>query len=704
MKIYLLITIFILSLLTQGASGQLVETTYQGTVIANGPLNPIPLTSDGPFPVGFNFTFYGNIYTEFWVSENGRIMFSEPASAYSTEVTIPSTDLPNNYIAPFWDNLVISSTGNVLYTTIGTAPNRKLVVQYKNMTFFSPSIFLGTFSVILYETTNNIQIQYRQIIDKSSDLAHGSSATIGIENSDGTQGVLHAFHNATAVTSEQAIRFTPGTPYTINTNAVYDGVYLTKNLGLPEPGITTLISPAQDAVMGTDFTFQWGASTNVSSYTLLVSTSPDLGGSPPVNAGLNLSYNITGLVTGNTYYWGVFAVNATGTTWCEIRKFTTSLTPPLAAVPQTIYVEQNQDKTINLAYTGGDGSPKTAIITALPSQGKLYQYNGGVKGAEILSPPVNVTDPGRNVIYSATGNSGNGAGNFSFKMNDANGDSPASQITVNVTTPGIPNVLYFAKSTSLVEIQFDIPMADPAGKQNEFTVKSNGTAVTITSASLKAGDRNTILLSTGVPLTDPVLVSYTEGTVTSSSGVALLTFTDQPVTLTAQTITFSQALDLETADSPVTLTATASSTLALTYSSSNLSVATVSGSVLTLIIPGTSEITARQAGNATFAPAKFTRTLTVTFSTGSETLPVKSDLFKAWYSNESLYISCPDDLSVSSGRLAVFDIQGKLISNNLRISLSPGQIIQESLPLPQGLYIIHIIVNNKVFVRKVVAY
>jgi hypothetical protein len=611
--------IFILFLLCMKASGQLVETTYQATVIANGPLNPIPLTSDGPFPIGFNFTFYGNVYTEFWVSENGRIMFNDPASAYSTEVTIPTTDLPNNFIAPFWDNLVISSTGNILYTTIGAAPNRKLVVQYKNMMFSSPATFLGTFSVILYETSNNIQIQYRQIIDKSSALAHGSSATIGIENSDGTQGALHAFHNSAAVTSEQAILFTPGTPYTINPGAVYDGVYLTKNISLPDPGITSLLSPPQDAVMGTDITFQWGESLNASSYTLLVSTSPDLGGSAPINAGSSLSYNVTGLVTGNIYYWGVFAVNASGTTWCEIRRFSTSSTPPLAAVPQTNYVEQNQEKTINLAYTGGDGSSKTAIITTLPANGKLYQYNGGVKGTEILSPPVTVTDPGRNVIYAATGSTGNGAGNFSFKINDASGDSPAALVTINVTTPGKPNLLNVAKSTG-VEIQFDLPMSDPAGKENQFTVTVNGTPAIINSASLKTGDPNSIVLSLATPLagTETVLVSYTQGNVTGSTGGILLTFTDQAVTLTAQTITFTQSLIRKFNESPLTLTSTASSGLGITYSSSNLTVATASGNVLTFHGPGTSGITARQAGNTTYAPARYEKLLTV--SMGDQTI------------------------------------------------------------------------------------
>ena len=60
-----------------------------------------------------------------------------------------------------------------------------------------------------------------------------------------------------------------------------------------------------------------------------------------------------------------------------------------------------------------------------------------------------------------------------------------------------------------------------------------------------------------------------------------------------------------------TLGATASSGLAITYTSSNLSVATVSGNVLTIVGNGTSNITATQAGNANFSSANTVQPLSV---------------------------------------------------------------------------------------------
>jgi len=610
--------ILIITLLFLGSVciAQPTEVTYLGNVIKSGYAVE---ESYGPFNIGFNFTFYGNTYDEFYVNSSGLVLFGA-GSIDGTEDPIPTTDAPNNYIAPLWDQLIISSSGKMLYTTIGTAPNRKLIIQGTNMGFYPYPIFMGTYLVILYETSNKIQFQYRIIVDATSERAHGGSATIGIENSTGTDGVQYAWHNPAAITTGQAISFTPsGSTYTINPNDIYYGVVLTTNLTLPDPGIPLLLNPPQDAVIGSDYTFEWAESSYAESYTLLLSHFSDLGGATSYNAGTNLSYYITGLTLDTTYYWGVFATNATGTTWCEIKRFTTTSAPPLFPVSITVWTEQGQDKTIKLNYTGGDASPKTAIITSLPAQGALYQYNAGTRGSLISSVPTTITDPNRNVIYAATGSYGNGVGNFHFKINDASGDSPEGTITVNVSPPGVPDVLYIAKSTN-VEIQLDMIMADPTGKQSQFEVKVNSTPVTINSAALKTGDPYTIVLALSPALTgtETVLVSYTMGDVTSAVGGFLLSFTDESVTLTAQTINFAQSLTRKYNESPLTLTATASSGLGITYSSSNPSVATASGNKLTFHSLGTSEITARQSGNATYAPAKFIKPLTV--SKGDQTI------------------------------------------------------------------------------------
>jgi len=102
-----------------------------------------------------------------------------------------------------------------------------------------------------------------------------------------------------------------------------------------------------------------------------------------------------------------------------------------------------------------------------------------------------------------------------------------------------------------------------------------------------------------------VVITNAHGSVTSS--VASLT-----VNQLSQTITFAALPTKLTTDAPFALTATASSGLPVSYTSSDTSVATVSGSTVTLKGPGTTTLTASQPGNATFAAAPaIPRTLTV---------------------------------------------------------------------------------------------
>lgn len=602
--------ILLLLLFTGGLSfAQPPETTYLGNVVHEGYYDD---GSWGPFNLGFNFNYYGNNYSQFYVTSNGLVMFGTGSNDY-TEDPIPSASSPNNYIAAFWDDIVIDPSGKILYTTIGAAPNRKCIIQWTNMGFFSSTVLMGTFSVILYEGSNNIQIQYRSIIDNTSDRSHGSSATIGLENSSGSDGVQYSYHNSSAVASEQAILFSPsGATYTVNQAAAYDGIYLTKNMTLPEPGIPKLISPAKNGVIGSAQTFQWSPASNASNYILKISRNSDISSSTDYNAGTNTSYDIAGLTLNTTYYWAVFATNSTGTTWSEINRFTTSPNPPLAAVPQTVWMEQNEERVVKLQYTGGDASAKTAFVTSLPSQGTLYQYNGGVKGPEISSVPAAITDPNLNLIYLANEGTGNGAGNFNFYIHDNTADSPSCTITVNVNPPGVPNFILAAKSGN-IEVQFDKPMADPTGKQSQFVVKVNGSPVTINSVSLKPGDPYTIfvMLATALTGTETVLISYTQGDVASESGGLLPSFVDQPVNFLIQTITFPAIPSMTYGDSPLSLTATASSGLPVSFTSSNTTVGSITGSMLTANSTGTSEITAQQIGNGTYAPARYIRTLTV---------------------------------------------------------------------------------------------
>jgi len=77
------------------------------------------------------------------------------------------------------------------------------------------------------------------------------------------------------------------------------------------------------------------------------------------------------------------------------------------------------------------------------------------------------------------------------------------------------------------------------------------------------------------------------------------------ITIGSQQITWTQSLTVGcNAQTQVQLTATASSGLPVTYTVSDPTIATVSGNVLSLLKPGTTIVTATQAGDANYTPAQ----------------------------------------------------------------------------------------------------
>lgn len=70
-----------------------------------------------------------------------------------------------------------------------------------------------------------------------------------------------------------------------------------------------------------------------------------------------------------------------------------------------------------------------------------------------------------------------------------------------------------------------------------------------------------------------------------------------------QTITFADLAVKTTADAPFSLTANASSGLTITYTSSDLDVATIAGDLVIITGIGVTQITATQAGNSNYEPA-----------------------------------------------------------------------------------------------------
>ncbi len=164
----------------------------------------------GVLNVGFTFNFYGNDKTIFYLCNNGFISFSGANCAY-INATIPTAGTPNDFIAPFWDDQF--TAGHVYYQTIGSAPSRQLVVSFDGIDPYSNR---GTaalsYQIILNESTNVIKLQYKDVDSGIAGYGGGVAATIGIENSTGTDGLLYSFDQA-SLTENYAITFSSSLPY-----------------------------------------------------------------------------------------------------------------------------------------------------------------------------------------------------------------------------------------------------------------------------------------------------------------------------------------------------------------------------------------------------------------------------------------------------------------------------------------------------------
>ncbi|MBS4033548.1 MAG: S8 family serine peptidase, partial [Ignavibacterium sp.] len=161
--------------------------------VATGTFDPKDEGYAGPFPLGFNFNFYGNPKTQVYVSSNGLLLFNTISSNIFTNAAIPNTNVPNEYIAPFWDDLDGRTQGTVHYKQDGN----KFIVQFTNWQKYSATGSL-TFQIVLY-SNGRIMFYYNNM------NATLNSATVGIEDAAGTVG-LQVAYNATYVTNGLAVK------------------------------------------------------------------------------------------------------------------------------------------------------------------------------------------------------------------------------------------------------------------------------------------------------------------------------------------------------------------------------------------------------------------------------------------------------------------------------------------------------------------
>jgi hypothetical protein len=194
--------------LTDAYDYAVAESEYHWIDIAQPANEYVPFGfSDGSVSVLLSqpINFYGasegtDVLT---ISVNGLASFQYDGTDLHTNTALPDVAAPNGVLAPFWDDLTLGRerTGHIYFDD---RPEDELaIVEWKDLRLYGETDLSQTMTfqmIIHYDGT--IEYQYQKMADK------GGSATIGLENMDGTVGTQYSY-NEIAVKNGSAITFTP---------------------------------------------------------------------------------------------------------------------------------------------------------------------------------------------------------------------------------------------------------------------------------------------------------------------------------------------------------------------------------------------------------------------------------------------------------------------------------------------------------------
>lgn len=162
----------------------------------------VTTTTGVGLPIGFDFSFDGQIYDRFGVCADGWIALGK--SVYGNQAVIlsrqNSTSSPLNYtlshnttedriarIAGFARDLQAQTGATLQYATLRNAPQRILIVEWKN---YSRKDFTGdslNYQIRLHEGSNKVEIVFGQML-----VAGASSGQIGMRSLPATQATNYA--------------------------------------------------------------------------------------------------------------------------------------------------------------------------------------------------------------------------------------------------------------------------------------------------------------------------------------------------------------------------------------------------------------------------------------------------------------------------------------------------------------------------------
>jgi hypothetical protein len=210
------------------------STTYSYRTITGANLN---LSYAGsalitpPFPIQFG----GGSYSVLTVSASGTISFNGFASVFNTVIPTSQT---TTLIAPFWLQFYPFGSGtnnNAFWQVTGTAPNRELVVEWRNLGICCETTNTVKFQVVFFEGNSNILFNYADTIfgGAYSSNDNGATATAGVQVAS-TLGTQFSYYQPLLLSKTAQLWYPSSPTATLSTGTIGFGYHQIGNATLPQ--------------------------------------------------------------------------------------------------------------------------------------------------------------------------------------------------------------------------------------------------------------------------------------------------------------------------------------------------------------------------------------------------------------------------------------------------------------------------------------
>ena len=171
---------------------------------------PLNLGDDqvsNPINLGFNFLFYGQNFNSAFISSNGVLGFQNPINGCCSGYNLAN---PGNTYGIFGlqtDLINLNQTINPWYRTQGEQGDRTFTVGWYDMSIYYDQNFRSSFEITLFESNNNILLNY-------GDLnTNGRFFTAGLKGNNGEYELLYSGTNDTFLeNSSYMFSFIPPPP------------------------------------------------------------------------------------------------------------------------------------------------------------------------------------------------------------------------------------------------------------------------------------------------------------------------------------------------------------------------------------------------------------------------------------------------------------------------------------------------------------